>query len=86
MNGSELGFLTSCVAGCRQTSARSALAKIMGLGRKPKEWETPPPAKRTGKKVAARLISRGSFWSAAAIGMVGDYQIEFTVCSEPVAA
>ncbi|RUU72614.1 MucR family transcriptional regulator, partial [Mesorhizobium sp. M7A.F.Ca.MR.362.00.0.0] len=25
----------------------------MGLGRKPKESETPAPAKRTGKKVAA---------------------------------
>ncbi|EHH13902.1 transcriptional regulator [Mesorhizobium amorphae CCNWGS0123] len=38
-------------------SARSALAKTMGLGRKPKEPETPEPApepaKRTRKKVAA---------------------------------
>ncbi|WP_095205105.1 MucR family transcriptional regulator [Mesorhizobium carmichaelinearum] len=34
-------------------SARSALAKTMGLGRKPKEPETPAPAKQTRKKVAA---------------------------------
>ncbi|PZV34906.1 MucR family transcriptional regulator [Mesorhizobium kowhaii] len=34
-------------------AARSALAKTMGLGRKPKEPETPVPAKRTRKKVAA---------------------------------
>ena len=35
-------------------ASRSALAKTMGLGRKPKEPETPPqPAKRTRKKVAA---------------------------------
>ena len=34
-------------------AARSALAKSMGLGRKPKEPETPAPAKRTRKKVAA---------------------------------
>ncbi|WP_192246865.1 MucR family transcriptional regulator [Mesorhizobium silamurunense] len=34
-------------------AARSALAKTMGLGRKPKEPETPAPAKRTRKKVAA---------------------------------
>jgi predicted transcriptional regulator len=35
-------------------AARSALAKTMGLGRKPKEPETPPaPAKRARKKVAA---------------------------------
>ncbi|RVD39153.1 MucR family transcriptional regulator [Mesorhizobium sp. M4A.F.Ca.ET.020.02.1.1] len=34
-------------------AARSALAKTMGLGRKPKEPETPLPAKRTRKKVAA---------------------------------
>ncbi|TIQ41834.1 MAG: MucR family transcriptional regulator [Mesorhizobium sp.] len=34
-------------------AARSALAKTMGLGRKPKEPETPGPAKRTRKKVAA---------------------------------
>ncbi|WP_376706176.1 MucR family transcriptional regulator (plasmid) [Mesorhizobium sp. ISC25] len=34
-------------------AARSALAKTMGLGRKPKEAETPAPAKRTRKKVAA---------------------------------
>ncbi|MER8847496.1 MucR family transcriptional regulator [Mesorhizobium australicum] len=34
-------------------AARSALAKTMGLGRKPKEPETPPAAKRTRKKVAA---------------------------------
>ncbi|TIU36391.1 MAG: MucR family transcriptional regulator, partial [Mesorhizobium sp.] len=36
-------------------AARSALAKTMGLGRKPKEPEAPAtaPAKRTRKKVAA---------------------------------
>ncbi|RWN64572.1 MAG: MucR family transcriptional regulator [Mesorhizobium sp.] len=34
-------------------AARSALAKTMGLGRKPKEPEKPVPAKRTRKKVAA---------------------------------
>lgn len=34
-------------------AARSALAKTMGLGRKPKEQETAAPAKRTRKKVAA---------------------------------
>ncbi|TJV46239.1 MAG: MucR family transcriptional regulator [Mesorhizobium sp.] len=34
-------------------AARSALAKTMGLGRKPKEPATPAPAKRTRKKVAA---------------------------------
>ncbi|MER8886785.1 MucR family transcriptional regulator [Mesorhizobium sp. M0816] len=34
-------------------AARSAMAKTMGLGRKPKEPETTPPAKRTRKKVAA---------------------------------
>ncbi|PBB24504.1 MucR family transcriptional regulator [Mesorhizobium sp. WSM4307] len=35
-------------------AARSALAKTMGLGRKPKEPETPPaPAKRARKMVAA---------------------------------
>ncbi|RWB25222.1 MucR family transcriptional regulator [Mesorhizobium sp.] len=34
-------------------AARSALAKTMGLGRKPKEPETPAPAKQTRKKVAA---------------------------------
>ncbi|MER9333107.1 MucR family transcriptional regulator [Mesorhizobium sp. M0293] len=34
-------------------AARSAMAKTMGLGRKPKEPETPTPAKRTRKKVAA---------------------------------
>ncbi|RRH88268.1 MucR family transcriptional regulator, partial [Mesorhizobium tamadayense] len=34
-------------------AARSALAKTMGLGRKPKESATPAPAKRTRKKVAA---------------------------------
>lgn len=34
-------------------AARSALAKTMGLGRKPKEPEKPAPAKRTSKKVAA---------------------------------
>ncbi|ANN60807.1 MucR family transcriptional regulator [Mesorhizobium loti] len=34
-------------------AARSALAKTMGLGRKPKEPETPAPAKRAGKKAAA---------------------------------
>ncbi|RJT26522.1 MucR family transcriptional regulator [Mesorhizobium waimense] len=34
-------------------AARSALAKTIGLGRKPKEPETPAPAKRTRKKVAA---------------------------------
>ncbi|PBB83742.1 MucR family transcriptional regulator [Mesorhizobium sp. WSM3876] len=34
-------------------AARSALAKTMGLGRKPKEPETPAPAKRSRKKVAA---------------------------------
>ncbi|WP_192244608.1 MucR family transcriptional regulator [Mesorhizobium silamurunense] len=33
-------------------AARSALAKTMGLGRKPKEPKTPVPAKRTRKKVA----------------------------------
>ncbi|MER9850050.1 MucR family transcriptional regulator [Mesorhizobium sp. M0106] len=37
------------------SAARSTLAKTMGLGRKPKEPETPEPApaKRTRKKVAA---------------------------------
>ncbi|TJW45415.1 MAG: MucR family transcriptional regulator, partial [Mesorhizobium sp.] len=36
-------------------ATRSALAKTMGLGRKPKEPEAPAPApaKRTRKKVAA---------------------------------
>ncbi|MER8929467.1 MucR family transcriptional regulator [Mesorhizobium sp. M0220] len=34
-------------------AARSALAKTMGLGRKPKEPETPAPTKRTRKKGAA---------------------------------
>lgn len=34
-------------------ATRSALAKTMGLGRKPKEPEKPAPAKRTRKKVAA---------------------------------
>lgn len=34
-------------------ATRSALAKTMGLGRKPKEPETPAPAKRTRKNVAA---------------------------------
>ncbi|BAB52461.1 MucR family transcriptional regulator [Mesorhizobium japonicum] len=34
-------------------AARSALAKTMGLGRKPKEPETPAPAKRARKKAAA---------------------------------
>lgn len=34
-------------------AARSALAKTMGLGRKPKEPETPEPAKRSRKKVVA---------------------------------
>nr|WP_280799174.1 MucR family transcriptional regulator [Mesorhizobium sp. WSM3224] len=34
-------------------AARSALAETMGLGRKPKEAETPAAAKRTRKKVAA---------------------------------
>ncbi|MER9483859.1 MucR family transcriptional regulator [Mesorhizobium sp. M0195] len=34
-------------------AARSALAKTMGLGRKPKEPETPAPTNRTRKKVAA---------------------------------
>ena len=34
-------------------ATRSALAKTMGLGRKPKEPEKPAPAKRTNKKVAA---------------------------------
>ncbi|WP_192181708.1 MucR family transcriptional regulator [Mesorhizobium amorphae] len=34
-------------------AARSALAKTMGLGRKPKEPEKPAPAKQTHKKVAA---------------------------------
>ncbi|MBT1159811.1 MucR family transcriptional regulator [Aminobacter anthyllidis] len=34
-------------------AARSALAKTMGLGRKPKEPETPAPAKRPRKKAAA---------------------------------
>ncbi|TPM90667.1 MucR family transcriptional regulator [Mesorhizobium sp. B2-1-3A] len=34
-------------------AARSALAKTMGLGRKLKVPETPAPAKRTRKKVAA---------------------------------
>ncbi|TIT19091.1 MAG: MucR family transcriptional regulator [Mesorhizobium sp.] len=34
-------------------AARSALAKTMGLGRKPKQSETLASAKRTGKKVAA---------------------------------
>lgn len=34
-------------------AARSALAKTMGLGRKPKEPEKPAPAKRTRKKATA---------------------------------
>ncbi|RWD60546.1 MAG: MucR family transcriptional regulator [Mesorhizobium sp.] len=34
-------------------AARSTLAKTMGLGRKPNESDTPAPAKRTAKKVAA---------------------------------
>ncbi|MER9432558.1 MucR family transcriptional regulator [Mesorhizobium sp. M0408] len=34
-------------------AARSALAKTMGLGRKPKAPEGPAPTKRTRKKVAA---------------------------------
>ncbi|KUM25582.1 MucR family transcriptional regulator [Mesorhizobium loti] len=34
-------------------AARSALAKTMGLGRKPNEPETPTPAKRTRNKAAA---------------------------------
>ncbi|RUU25157.1 MAG: MucR family transcriptional regulator [Mesorhizobium sp.] len=34
-------------------AARSALAKTIGLGRKPKEPEQPAPAKRTRKKAAA---------------------------------
>ncbi|MER9600574.1 MucR family transcriptional regulator, partial [Mesorhizobium sp. M0244] len=34
-------------------AARSALAKTMGLGRKPKEPEKPAPVKRTRKKTAA---------------------------------
>ncbi|UVK35653.1 MucR family transcriptional regulator (plasmid) [Mesorhizobium sp. AR10] len=34
-------------------ATRSALAKTMGLGRKPAEPENPGPAKRTRKKVAA---------------------------------
>jgi predicted transcriptional regulator len=34
-------------------AARSALAKTMGLGRKPKEPEAPEPTKRIRKKVAA---------------------------------
>ncbi|MER9925586.1 MucR family transcriptional regulator [Mesorhizobium sp. M0048] len=34
-------------------AARSALAKTMGLGRKPKAPEAPAPTKRTRKKVAA---------------------------------
>ncbi|ESZ11054.1 MucR family transcriptional regulator [Mesorhizobium sp. M0923] len=34
-------------------AARSALAKTMGLGRKPKEPEKPAPAKQTRKKAAA---------------------------------
>ncbi|MUT24806.1 MucR family transcriptional regulator [Mesorhizobium japonicum] len=34
-------------------AARSALAKTMGLGRKPKEPGTPTPAKRARKKAAA---------------------------------
>ncbi|AZO32010.1 MULTISPECIES: MucR family transcriptional regulator [unclassified Mesorhizobium] len=34
-------------------ATRSALAKTMGLGRKPVEPEQPAPAKRTRKKVAA---------------------------------
>ncbi|MER8595304.1 MucR family transcriptional regulator [Mesorhizobium sp. M1182] len=34
-------------------AARSALAKTMGLGRKPKEPEKPAPLKRTRKKTAA---------------------------------
>lgn len=34
-------------------AARSALAKTMGLGRKPKEPEKPAPAKRTRKKAGA---------------------------------
>ncbi|MER8748040.1 MucR family transcriptional regulator [Mesorhizobium sp. M1050] len=34
-------------------ATRSAMAKTMGLGRKPKEPEAPVPAKRTRKKVAA---------------------------------
>ncbi|TIP51023.1 MAG: MucR family transcriptional regulator [Mesorhizobium sp.] len=37
----------------KYAAARSELAKTMGLGRKPKEPETPAPAKRTRKKVAA---------------------------------
>nr|WP_246696502.1 MucR family transcriptional regulator [Mesorhizobium sp. SARCC-RB16n] len=35
------------------TATRSALAKTMGLGRKPKEPEKPTPAKRPRKKAAA---------------------------------
>lgn len=34
-------------------AARSALAKTMGLGRKPEKSETPAKAKRTRKKVSA---------------------------------
>ena len=34
-------------------AARSALAKSMGLGRKPKEAEKPAPAKRTRRKAKA---------------------------------
>lgn len=34
-------------------AARSALAKSMGLGRKPKELEKPVPAKRSRKKASA---------------------------------
>ncbi len=34
-------------------AARSALAKTMGLGRKPKEPERPAPAKRSRKKTTA---------------------------------
>ncbi|MGX5832424.1 MucR family transcriptional regulator [Mesorhizobium sp. 43Arga] len=34
-------------------AARSALAKTMGLGRKPKEAEKPGPAKRTRKNTTA---------------------------------
>ncbi len=34
-------------------AARSALAKTMGLGRKPKEPEKPAPAKRPRKKATA---------------------------------
>lgn len=34
-------------------AARSALAKTMGLGRKPKELEKPAPSKRTRKKATA---------------------------------